>query len=226
MSQAWWRQALAICAKDMRIEFRERTSVTSVLLFAVTSLVVVGFALAGLALTSDVAVPLLWIVLFFAAFSGLAHVFVEEEEGGTASALLMAASAEGVYVGKLLYNLALLGVVGLVAVPLFLLITGLPVPRVGQFVGVVVFGSVALASAATIVGAIVAKARARGALFGALGFPVVLPLLMMAVVATRRAVGADADDWSWIRDVGGLVGYAAMMVAASVLVFPAIWETN
>jgi heme exporter protein B len=221
----WCRQALAICAKDMRIEFRERTAVSAVLLFAVTSLVVVGFALSGEALQPEVAVPLLWVVLFFAAFSGLAHVFTEEEEGATAMALQMAADAGAVYGGKLLYNACLLGVVASVAVPLFLAATGMPVPHVWAFAAVVVSGCAALAAAATMTAAIIAKARARGALFGALGFPLVLPLLIMAVVSTRHAVAPAAIEWSWARDVGGLLSYGVMMVATSALVFPIVWES-
>lgn len=226
MGAPWWRQAFIVCSKDLRTEFRERTAVSSVLLFSVTSLVVVGFALSGSSISADVGVPLMWIVLFYSAFSGLAHVFAEEEEGGTSEALRMAACAEAIFAGKLLYNLGLLALTSLIAVPLFLVVTDLTVNRPLHFVAVVSAGVVALAAAATIVGAIVAKARARGALFGALGFPVVLPLLMMAVVATRRAVGDDAADWSWVRDVGGIAAYAVMMGAASFLVFPGIWEGN
>lgn len=223
---AWCRQALALCAKDVRIEFRERTAVSSVLLFAVTSVVVVGFALSGEALPAEFAVPVLWVVLFYAAFAGLAHVFTEEEEGSTAVALQLAADAGAVYAGKLLYNVLLLAAVALVGTPLFLAATAMPVPFLGRFVAVVACGCAGLASAATIVGAVIAKARARGALFGALGFPVVLPLLMMAIVATRHAVAAQTGEWSWQRDAGGLLAYAVMMVSASVIVFPTIWESS
>jgi heme exporter protein B len=226
MGALWLQQALAICAKDIRLGLRERTAVTSVLLFSVTSIVIVGFALSGSAAMADASTPILWVVLFFAAFSGLEQAFVEEEESGTALALRVVAYPEAVYVGKLLYNVVLLTAVGVVIVPLFLAVTGLPIPHAGRFVGVVMGGIAALGSSATIVGAIIAKAHSHGALFGALGFPIVLPLLMMAVVATRRAIGVDGDDWSWMRDVGGLASYAVMMVAASVLVFPSIWEST
>jgi len=215
-----------VCRKDLLAEFRERTSINAVLLFAVTSVVVVGFGLTGLSLRADAAVPLLWIVLFFAAFSGLAHVFTEEEDAATSEALRMAASPEAVFWGKLLYNLGLLAVTAGIVVPLFLGAVDLSVPQPLRFAAVVGAGTAALASAATVVGAIVARARARGALFGALGFPVVLPLIMIAVVATRRAVGQDPTEWIWLRDVGGLIAYAAAMLAASVLVFPVIWESQ
>lgn len=220
------RQAFVVCRKDLVTEFRQRTSINAVLLFAVTSVVVVGFGLAGLSLPADSAIPLLWIVLFFAAFSGLAHVFTEEEEAATSDALRMAAVPEAIFWGKFLYNLVLLMLTALIVVPLYLAAVDLSVPDPLRFTAVVAAGTAALASAATAVGAIVARARARGALFGALGFPVVLPLIMMAVVATRRAVGQDPTDWLWMREVGGLAAYAGAILAASVLVFPFIWESS
>lgn len=220
------RQAWLVWSKDLRAEFRERTSIVSVLLFAVTSLVVVAFGLAGRELGTDAAAPLLWTVLFFAAFSGLAHVFTAEEEAATSEFLRMAASAESVFWGKLIFNLALLLLTASVVVPLFVVIADMAVPRPLPFLAVVTAGVIALASAATTVGAIVAKARIRGALFGALGFPIVLPLMMMAVVATRRAVGGDATEWSWFRDAGGLISYGVMIITVSLLIFPIIWENS
>lgn len=220
------RQTIAVFLKDLRSEYRERTAISAIVLFAVTSVFVVGFSLAGVSLSPEAAAPMLWIVLFFSAFSGLAHVFTHEEEGGTALPLRLAAQPEAILMGKLTYNLALLAAVACLVGPLFVLVTDLHVTSPGRLAAVIASGSFSLSASATIVGAIVAKARARGALFGALGFPVVLPLLMLAVASTRRALGVDASEWSWARDIGGLLGYGIMTVAASVLVFPVLWESD
>jgi len=227
LAQATWlRQAWAVCRKDLRIELRERTSMSALVLFAVTSLLVVGFALSGGPLNADTAAALLWVVLFFAAFSGLAHAFTSEEEAGTAAALRLAAPPEAVLAGKWMFNLMVIAFVAAIATPLPVAVSGLPPAAPGRFVAVVLSGLPALAAAATITGAIVAKARARGVLFGALGFPIVMPLLMMAVVATRHAVTAVPGEWSWSRDVGGLLSYAVMLLAASFFLFPVVWETQ
>jgi heme exporter protein B len=222
----WLKQAWTICLKDVSVEVRERTGISSLMLFAVTSLVVVGFALTGGDLDTSVASALLWVVLFFATFSGLGHSFAVEEETGSAMLLRLAARPEAVLAGKCLANLLVLSLVSVVAVPLFLAITGLSIPAPSRLTAVVISGIVALSASATVTAAVVAKARARGVLFGALGFPIVMPLLIMAVVATRHAVSGFADDWSWVRDVGGLIAYAVMVVAASVLIFPTVWETQ
>lgn len=222
----WRRQAWLICRKDIQTELRERTGLSALLLFAVTSLVIVGFALAGGSLDPSVAAALLWVVLFYAAFAGLGHSFTAEEESGTAQTLRLAASPEAVLAGKTCANFLVIAVVSVVAVPLFVAIVGLSVVEPARLVAVVVAGIGALSSAATITGAVVAKARARGVMFGALGFPIVMPLLIMAVVATRHAISATPGEWAWMRDVGGLISYAIMLSAASVLIFPIVWDTQ
>lgn len=222
----WRRQAWLVCRKDLQTELRERTGLSALLLFAVTSLVIVGFALSGGSLDPSSAAALLWVVLFYAAFAGLGHSFAVEEESGTSQMLRLAASPEAVLAGKTCANFMVIAVVSVIAVPLFIAVTGLTVVQPLRLASVVVSGIAALSSAATITGAVVAKARARGVMFGALGFPIVMPLLMMAVVATRHAVSPVPGDWSWMRDVGGLISYAIMLSAASVLIFPIIWDTQ
>src|SRR5690349_492211 len=98
-------QALAVLEKDLRAELRNRAAVNAILLFAVTALVVVGMALGPAKLSGVLSAALLWVVLFFAAFSGLAHVFLHEEETNTAMALRLSAPASAVYAGKLAFNL-------------------------------------------------------------------------------------------------------------------------
>lgn len=217
------KQAAAVLAKDLRAELRNRAALNSVLLFTVTSLVVVGFAVGSGQVAPALKAALLWVVLFFAAFSGLAHVFTHEEEANTALALRLTAAPGAVYAGKLAFNLLLLFGIGTVAVPLFAIILDLKVGHPLAFVGVLVCGGMGLAAAATIVAAIIAKARGKGALYGALGFPILLPLMFIAVDGTRAALAGEAAG-SLGRDMVGLLAYAIMLVAASSLLFPFVWE--
>src|SRR5207248_3218834 len=85
------QQALAVLGKDLRAELRNRAALNAILLFSITTLVIVAFALGPGQLPAVFKAALLWVVLFFAAFSGLAHVFLHEEETNTAMALRLCA---------------------------------------------------------------------------------------------------------------------------------------
>lgn len=220
---ALFDQAITILRKDLRAELRNRAAMNSILLFAVTALVVIGFAVGPEKLSPTIKSALLWVVLFFSAFSGLAHVFLHEEETGTVTALRLSAQPVAIYVGKLVFNLLLLTVIALVVVPLFVLMLDVSVARPGAFIAVVICGSLGLGAAATIVAAIIAKARGKGALYGALGFPILLPLLIMAVQATRLSITAQfAGELGSI--MVGLLSFAVMLVTASGMLFNYVWE--
>lgn len=221
---SFFDQAFAILSKDLRAELRNRTALNSILLFTVTSLVVVGYAVGNKTLDSAVMGALLWVVLFFAAFSGLAHVFIHEEEAGTSQALRLTASAGAVYAGKLLFNLIVLGGISLVVVPLFALALRLEPRNPLGLAAVVIPGIAALGSGATIVAAIIAKARGKGALFGALGFPILLPMLIMAVDATTMTMEGPRFSERLIADITGLTSYAILIITSSALLFPSVWE--
>src|SRR5258708_1893320 len=216
-------QTLAVLSKDFRAELRNRAALNSILLFSVTALIVVGFSVGGGELSLRAQAALLWVVLFFAAFSGLAHIFLHEEEAGTSTALRLSTDPAAVYFGKLLFNLILLFAISAIVVPLFVLMLKVqPVQPVGFALGIV-FGGFGLGAAATIVAAIIGKARGKGALYGALGFPILLPLLILALYGTNESTSLSAGS-GLFQALTGLTAFAVMMITASALLFPSVWE--
>jgi heme exporter protein B len=159
-------------------------------------------------------------VLLFAALASLSHSFVREVEGRTMLMLRLVASPTAIAIGKLLFNLLFLFVLEVVTVPLFLLLMGGPPPAWGPFLGVLLLGSVALAGSATLVGAVIAQTRGRGALFAGVSFPLLLPMLAAAVSGTRGQWEGNA--------IGGelrlLAAYAAAVLGASLLLYDHLWE--
>lgn len=223
-ARAFARQSVAICAKDVRIEVRDRVAFNSVMLFSVTALILVAFAPGSADLRPVMKAAMLWIVLFFAAFSGLAHVFLHEEEAQTVIPLRMAAASSAVFTGKLLFNLALLALMTLAVTPLYVALLNVEIASWPLFLASELAGCWGLGAAATVIGAIVAKARGKGALYGALGLPVVLPLLLVAVRATSLAFVGDALPGDVRQAFVGLVSYAVMLTTASALVMPLVWD--
>lgn len=194
------------------------------MLFAVTSVVAAGIALAPPSgVPAEVKAALLWVVLFFAAVAGLSRTFVVEEETRTADALRLAVSPAGVFVGKLWFNVVLMWVLCLIVVPLYLVLLEAPGRYLSLLTTVVLLGSGALACATTAVGAIVARSTMRGALFGVLAFPVALPPMLVSIHGTRAAWVSENAWRVAAGDLQVLVGFILVMVSASLLVFEHIW---
>lgn len=219
----WLKRSIAILQKDLRMEFRTRYAYSTLVMFAVTVLVAVSFSVGGMMLEYDLAAALLWVILFFSAMAGLSRTFVQEEESGTVVALKMAADPEPVYLGKLMFNTVLLFSLALLIVPLFLVMLNLSVAMPLSFVKVVALGCLGLSGASTILAAIVAKAAVKGALLTVLALPVLLPLLIGAINATRSTLaGVPAEVLR--PDLGLLLFYNAMAVTASLLLFEYVWN--
>ncbi|MBI1799191.1 MAG: heme exporter protein CcmB [Candidatus Eisenbacteria bacterium] len=210
----------AILRKECRSEWRTRYGLSAALLFAVTTLTAVSFAAGRMPDRTDVLAALLWIVLLFAALAALAHSFVREVEAHTLTLLRLLASPSSIALGKLIFNLLFLGVLELVTVPLFLVLMGAPPPNWGPFLLLLALGSAALAAAATLVAALIAQTRGRGALFAALALPLLLPVLAATVSGTR----AQWSGGSVAPAAKLLISYTLAVMAVSLLLYDHLWE--
>jgi ABC-type transport system involved in cytochrome c biogenesis permease component len=86
-------------------EWRTRGGLNAALLFAVTTLAAVSFAIGRLGDRPDALAAMLWTVILFAALASLSHTFVREVEGHTLTMLRLVASPTSIALGKLLFNL-------------------------------------------------------------------------------------------------------------------------
>ncbi|HVS04342.1 MAG TPA: heme exporter protein CcmB [Thermoanaerobaculia bacterium] len=220
----WTGEAVAVFVKEWRIELRTRHALFAILLFAVTTLLTLSLALGPLGAASSERVTvlpvLLWVVLLFAAAIGLPRSFVHEEDTHTATALRLAATPSALFAGKLLYSATLLWALELVAVPLFLAMMQLAVALPATLVVALLAGGLGLAAASTLIAAMVAQAEGRGALFPILAFPILLPLLLLAVGLTRAAVSGVGDP----AGLSQLLLYDAALVVAGLMLFPLVWN--
>jgi heme exporter protein B len=218
-------KALAVLRKDILSEYRTRYAINAILLFGVTTLTVVSFSVGQLGLPADVYAALFWIIIFFSAMSGLAQVFVKEEESRTAIVLRLTSDPTAIYIGKLAFNFLLLVLLELIITPLFFVMTDARAANVGLFLTILMVGSIGLAGASTLIAAIISKASIKGALFAVLSFPILLPLLIGAIGGTRKALGIGADPFSAASsELQLLISYAVVMITAGLLLFEFVWE--
>ena len=247
---AWHRQALALLSKDLRAELRTKVAVSAVGVFTFSALLLLALATINLKdaqtlntgllenpLTREGVIALLrpawepaskmgllWVLLCFAAFTGLAHTFVHEEDSGTTAALRLSMSSGAVYAGKLAFNLILIALVAVAVTPAYIGITGMPVGSPLVFISVMLGGTVGLAGAATIIGALAAKAQGTAALYSALGLPMLVVFLIMLINAATTLYDKNPSTLQVVRDVGGLFSFGILLIAVSVLTFNFVWE--
>jgi len=219
----WVSRVLAVTEKDIVSEFRTRYAINAILMFALVTLTVISFAVGAFSPTKEVMAALFWIILFFAAMSGLAQVFIKEEESGTALALKLASDGTVIFFGKLLFNLALLSALTVIVVPLFIILLKTEPANWLFLIYAILLGNIGLAGATTIIAAIVSKATIKGALFTVLSFPVLMPLLIAVIEITKSAfLGGVFKDIAAPMQL--LVAYDVVMIILSYLLFDFVWR--
>ncbi|MCC7491525.1 MAG: heme exporter protein CcmB [Fimbriimonadaceae bacterium] len=219
-SSGWAAEAAAVLRKDLRVELRTRYALTAVGQFAVTCLVAVSFT-AGPQAQSAVQAALLWLVLLFAALSGLARSFVAEEDGRTGETLRLAAGATAVYLGKCAFNVLLLLALCGVLVPGYQVLMDVVWRDPALLLATLLTGSIGLAAVLTFTSALVARAQMRGAVGAVVAFPLLIPLLVMAVAATTAALDGSLQGWYHVR---GLAAFAGIMLTVALLLFEVVWN--
>ncbi len=237
-ASTWAREAAAVFAKEWRSELRTRYALNTLALFAINTLVVVSASLGPLGAApgrSSEALPvLLWLILLFAAAAGLPRAFVHEEETQTATALRLSATPSALFCGKLAYAASVLAALEALVAPLFLAVMNLDVARPGLLAATLAAGGFGLAAGSTLVAAIIAQARGQATLFAVLSFPVLLPLLLLAVELTGGAFGVGGGAAAGAGGPGGPGGSGVAMVqlllydgavtTAGLMLFPVVWN--
>ena len=211
----------AVFWKDVLSEWRSRAALGAVALFSLAAPVTLGYSLAGQTLKPDLLGGLLWAVLFFAACIGLPRAFVKEEEAGTSALLRLHFGSDAVFWGKAAGQMALLLVTQLGAIPVFVLLLGARVHNAPLLLWTTLGGDAGLSLSSTLLGAMAAQARGRGALFPALAAPVLLPFLATLSVATKIAFGGDGDATNALMTVAA---FDLALVGAGVLMFELVWK--
>jgi len=174
----------------------------------VTAFVIFHFGLDRSSLAGSLAAGVLWVTLLLAAVLGLNRLFVaEREQGGLDGFLLAPVDRGALLIAKALALLAFLGVVELVAVPVFaLLLLGPSVwAALPELIGILALADVGIAVVGTLVSALAVQTAARDLIGPLISLPLMIPLLIAAARATTPlllAGGAAPVPLSWMAILG------------------------
>ncbi len=216
-----WKQALWICRKELLLEWRSKQSVGILWMFALTTLSVVSMTLGQQPLEPEFLSAFLWIVLFFSALSGLAQVFLREQQTGTIFGLRIYGCAQPVFFGKLGYNFLLLLSLALFILPLFSFFLSMKAEHWAVLLLTLCLGLLGVAVVMTLLAALLLAARGAGSLLLILSFPLLLPLLLVCILLTTQALLPEAGNGDGLLLF--LLAYDAAMLGAASVFFDFIW---
>src|SRR5476649_1446015 len=140
-----WRRVRAIAWKDLTTERRSKAGFNGVVALGVTILVLFGFALGPDAQAMrDAAAGVLWLAALFAAVLAFNRSYQVELESGALEQLLLYPGARWtIYSGKLLANLAFVGLMLVIVVLVGIVLFSVTIPSTWpELLGVLALGAI------------------------------------------------------------------------------------
>jgi len=128
-----------------------------------------------------------------------------------------------VFFGKWTFNLILIILLNIILTPLFVIMLNIGISEWGTWILTLLLGGIGLVSTTTLLGALIAAANVRGALFSVLAFPLLLPLLVTAIRVSETCLGGGGEFAT--TDAFLVLGaYAVVSTTAAWLLFPFVWR--
>lgn len=208
--------------KDLRIEWRSKDAINSMLFFAL--LVVVLFSLAfdpTLSISRQIAGGILCVATLFASVSALNQAWAREIRHQVLDAQRMTPTpGSSLFLAKVLANFLFVSIVQLILAPLFVMFYNLKAVGDGWLLFLVLpLGTWALVSNGVFFAALSIRSRNRELLLPLILFPLCIPALLAMVQASTSILTGESDPGLWIKL---LAGYDIIFTTASLLLFDVI----
>ena len=201
------------------LEIRQQYSFYGVILYIGATIFVLFMAMD--APESRVWNGLFWVIQLFICINAVAKSFLQESRGRMLYYEVIT-SPQNFVLSKLLFNSLLMLVMSGLSLLLFTLFLGNPVEKFSTFIGLVFLGGWGLSLVFSFLAAIAAKAQQNAAIMAILGFPLIIPQLIMLMKISNSVFSQSGPA------IGGTVLLLTVMnfliVILSIILFPFLWK--
>jgi heme exporter protein B len=216
----------ATLSKDIRLEWRSKDAINSMLFFGLLVVVVFSFSFDPIAEESrQIAGGLVWVAFLFAAVVALNQTWARELRNQVLDAYRVSpAPANSLFLAKALGNFIFVVVLEALMIPLFIVFYKLrALGPAWQLIPIAVLGTWALVVNGTFFAAMSLRTRAREIMLPLLLFPISLPAMLSMVRATTSVLTADESAKFWIVL---LVAYDVLFTTGCLLLFETVLQAE
>ena len=212
----------ATLGKDLRLEWRSKDAINSMLFFALLVVVVFSFSFDPNAEESrQIAGGLVWVAFLFAAVVALNQTWARELRNQVLDAFRVSpAPANSLFLAKALGNFVFVCVLEALMTPLFVVFYKLrALGPAWQLIPLAVLGTWALVVNGTFFAAMSIRTRSREIMLPLLLFPISIPAILAMVNATTAILIGELSAWFWFVL---LATYDVVFTIACLLLFETV----
>ena len=216
------KRILALLKKDIMLELRRQHTFYGILLYIASTVFVLFLSMPD-SPDANIWNSLFWVIQLFVCVNTVAKSFLAESKGLMLYYYSITSPVEFI-IAKLLFNILLMLIMSAISLVLFFSFLSNPVANSLQFLGIVLLGGTSISLTFSLMSAIAAKAQQNAALIAILGFPVILPQLLLLMKLSKTSFGEVFKDGAVLQLAALIVGLDVLVVVLSVILFPFLWK--
>ncbi|HRN79594.1 MAG TPA: heme exporter protein CcmB [Ferruginibacter sp.] len=217
-----FRHVTALLKKDMLLEWRQKHTFYGILLYIASTLFVLYLAFPD-SPSGETWNSLFWVIQLFICINTVAKSFLQESRGRMLYFYTLSAPVDFI-LAKLLFNALLMVVMTTISLLLFVFFLGNQAEQIMVYYGIALLGGFSLSMVFTLMSAIAARAQQNAALIAILGFPVILPQLLMVIRLSKLAFAEVFEQGAVLQLTGLTLLMNILVLALAVILFPSLWK--
>ncbi|MFV0605643.1 MAG: heme exporter protein CcmB [Niabella sp.] len=212
-------QIITLFKKDLLLEVRQQYSFYGILLYIGATIYMLFLAIEEP--EASVWSGLFWIIQLFVCVNAVAKSFLQESRDRMLYFYSIASPVDFV-ISKLLFNALLMLAMTVIALLLFTAFLGNPIQYMLPFFGLTLLGGFSLSMVFTFLAAIAAKAQQNAAIMAILGFPLIVPQLMLLMKLSAATFNPSISIAA--TDVLLLIALDFLVALLAIILFPFLWK--
>ena len=215
------KRIFTLLKKDILLELRQQHTFYGILLYIASTIFVLY-----LSIDKPEAIiwnGLFWVIQLFICVNAVAKSFLQESRGRLLYFYSIVSPVEFI-IAKFFYNIILMILMSLISLLLFFIFLNNPVDDGFRFMVIVILGGGSISIVFTLMSAIAAKAQQNAALIAILGFPVILPQLLMLMRLSKTAFAEVFRDGAVLQLAGLIAGLDVLVIVMAIVLFPYLWK--
>ncbi|MEM6736410.1 MAG: heme exporter protein CcmB [Bacteroidota bacterium] len=207
--------------KDFEIDWRQQSPFTGIVLFLSSTIFISYMAFGGF-ISDEVWNALFWIILLFTSVNAISKSFSQEER--RCHYYFFLCKPPEILLSKLIYSVIYLLVIAAISFIIYIILLGMPSFDFSLYIINLVLGCIGLSSTFTMISAISMRASNRSVLMVVLGFPIVIPVLVLAISNAKKII--NGFIWMQIQgNVLSLLSIDVIIIVLSFVLFPFTWKS-
>jgi heme exporter protein B len=217
-----YKRIYALLEKDVLLEFRQKHTFYGIVLYIASTVFVIYLSFPDKP-DSTTWNSLFWIIQLFICVNAVAKSFLQESKGRMLY-FYSIVSPTAFIISKIIYNVLLMVLMSSISLLLFFFFLSNPVSNALQFTGIVILGGVSISLVFTLMSAIAAKAQQNAALIAIMGFPIILPQLMLLMKLSKVAFAEVFRAGAVLQLSALIIGLDVLVIAMAAVLFPYLWK--